>query len=688
MKKYMNRELSWLSFNERVLQEAEDETVPLLERLKFLGISSSNLDEFFSVRVGRMDRLIDSGHDPSSFLGGKPEKIRKETFKRIRALRGEYERTQRNVFEALRKEGIIIVDGNGLDEQQERWLKKYFQDKVRSRLVPIMLENVEDFPYLENLFVYLAIVLKKKNRPSKEEYALIELPADVLPRFTRLPARDNKPCIIVLDEIIRFGLSDAFSMFDYDDISAYSIKMTRDSQLDIERDLTTSFFGEVERSLKSRNDGEPVRFVYDRDIPKKLLSYIVKKNNLPEDMVISGGRYHNNRDFVSFPNLGSKYDRLRYRNPEPLEHPVLRNHKSIFDALDEQDVLLHYPYQSFQYVVEFLREAAVNRHVTSIRMTLYRVADDSEIVNALINAIRNGKKVTVFVEIQARFDEEANIEWTQRLAEEGANVIREIPGMKIHSKLILITRRKGGKRTRYACVGTGNFDESTAKIYTDHALLTSNPAVVDEVREVFRFLERSFKPFEYKNLLVSPFNMEQELHRMIDTEIKNARKGKDAFIHAKLNGISQKRIMKRLYKAGKAGVDVKMVIRGVCCLVPGVKEFSSNIEVLSIVDKYLEHSRIYIFCNNNNPLVFISSADWMPRNLEKRVEVATRILDEELKQELIDYMNIQLEDNVKARVINENQDNSERNIAGSKRVRAQVKIYEYLRKRLKTDTKH
>jgi polyphosphate kinase len=455
----------------------------------------------------------------------------------------------------------------------------------------------------------------------------------------------------------------------------------------MERDLSTSFFGEMERSLKKRNDGEPVRFVYDRDIPKKLLSYIVEKNKLPKKIMIHGGRYHNNRDLVSFPNPGSRYDGLRYRNPEPLEHPVLRNHRSILDALGEQDVLLHYPYQSFQYIVDLLREAAVDRHVTSIRVTLYRVADNSDIVNALINAIRNGKKVTVFVEIQARFDEEANIEWTEQLAEEGANVIREIPGIKIHSKLILITRRKGGKRTRYACVGTGNFDESTAKIYTDHALLTSNPAVVDEVREVFRFLERSFKPFEYKNLLVSPFNMEQKLHQMIDTEIKNARKGKDAFIHAKLNGLSQKKIMNRLYEAGKAGVDVKMVIRGVCCLVPGVKEFSSNIEVLSIIDKYLEHSRIYIFCNDNNPLVFISSADWMPRNLEKRVEVAVPILDEELKKELIDYMNIQLEDNVKARVINENQDNSERNSAGSKRVRAQVKIYKYLRKRLKTDNK-
>lgn len=674
----MNRELSWLSFNERVLQEAEDVTVPLMERLKFMGIFSSNLDEFYSVRVGTLKRLIDSKEKTDAFLGGTPKKVFSKVIDRTKFLRDEFDRTLVNLLEEMRDEGIIMVNEKEVDEQQREFLDRYFAEKVRPRLVPIMLENVEGFPYLHNLFIYLAVVLQKRSDPSDHKYALIEVPADVLPRFVRLPGNDDETHIIMLDDIIRYGLKDIFSTFDYEDISAYTIKVTRDSELDIETDVTTSFFEQMSRSLKNREQGDPVRFVYDREIPEDLLECIVKKNKLPEEILISGSRYHNARDMVSFPNPGAKYGRLRFENPEPLDHPALRGNPSVFEVMEERDILLHYPYQSFQHIIDLLREAAIDKDVTSIRMTLYRVANDSQIVNALINAIRNGKTVTVFVEIQARFDEEANIQWTERLAQEGAHVIHGIPGIKIHTKLILITRKKKGKSVRYACVGTGNFNESTAKIYTDHALLTVEPKIVGEVRNIFRFLKDNYKTFSYKHLLVSPFNMEKKLHRLINSEAKNAREGKEAYVYAKLNGLSQKKTIDRLYKAGNAGVDIKMVIRGVCCLLPGVEGLSRNIEVLSIVDKYLEHSRIYVFCNDGDPLVYISSADWMPRNLERRVEVAAPILDQALKQELVDYLNIQFEDNAKARVINEEQDNAERNSTGNKSVRAQVEIYEYL----------
>ena len=680
--RYMNRDLSWLSFNERVLQEAQDVTVPLLERLKFLGIFSSNLDEFYSVRVGTLKRHIDSGEGQEALLGGTPKKILKGVLDRTRSLRDEFERTLTDVFEEMRNEGIVMVDENGLSEQQERFLDRYFAEQVHPRLVPIMLENVECFPYLHNLLIYLAVVLKKTGDRSDRKYALIEVPADVLPRFVRMPGQDSQTHIIMLDDIIRYGLGDIFSVFDYDDISAYTIKMTRDSELDIETDITTSFFEQVARSLKNRGQGAPVRFVYDREIPRDLLDVIVKGNDLPGEILISGGRYHNARDMIAFPNPGSQYSRLNFRNPEPLEHPVLREYRSVLKAMEKRDILLHYPYQSFQYIVDLLREAAVDRNVTSIRVTLYRVANDSQIVNALINAIRNGKKVTAFVEIQARFDEEANIQWTERLAQEGAEVIMGIPGLKIHSKLILITRKEKSGNARYACIGTGNFNESTARIYTDHSLLTKDPMITGEVRNIFTFLKNNYRTFTYKNLLVSPFHMENRLMRLIKNEMKNAQEGKEAYVYAKLNGLSQKRVIDRLYKASQAGVRVKMVIRGTCCLLPGVNGLSENIEVLSIVDRYLEHSRIFIFCNGGDPLVYMGSADWMPRNLERRVEVAVPIRDRALRQELVDYFDMQLADNVKARVINEKQDNSERNSAGAKPVRAQVEIYRYLRGKL------
>lgn len=664
------------------MQEAEDPTVPLLNRLGFLGIYSSNLDEFYSVRVAKLKRRIALGKNPATFLGGTPEQIYKKVNAEAGDLGHEFDLSLQKLFEKLRKEGVVLVNETNLNERQEAFLGDYFKRKVRPRLVPIMLENVKGFPFLHNLAVYFAIVLSKESDPSDRKYALLEIPAEVLPRFVRIPGRDDEINVITLDDIIRCGLKNLFSMFDYDSFSAYSVKMTRDSELDMEADITTGHIERAMSSLQTREHGDPVRFVYDREMPEDLLAYIVEKNSLPSDVVIPGSRYHNSSDLMDFPNLGPKYGKLRYRNPEPLEHPILRRYSSILKAIREHDILLNYPYQSFQYTVDMLREAAVDKDVTSIRMTLYRVSDDSEIVNALLNAIRNGKKVTVFVEIRASFDEEANITWMDMLSNEGAKVIRELPVLKVHSKLILVTRKTKDGTERFCCVSTGNFSESTAGIYTDHSLFTSDSSVTREIRDVFRYLEGKKKKPDFEHLLVSPHYLESNLSKLIKNEIKNAGKGKDAYIWAKLNGLSCKSVIDSLYDAGQAGVEVKMVIRGVCCLLPGVKGLSDNIEVLSIVDKYLEHSRIYIFCNDNRPLVYISSADWMNRNLNKRVEVAAPIYDEGLKQELMDYFRIQLQDNVKARVINASQNNKQRNLGGKKNIRSQLEIYKYLKKKL------
>jgi len=656
-------------------------SVPLLERLKFLGIFSSNLDEFYSVRVGSLNRVIRSGEaPPETFFGGTPKKVLKKIIERTRFLRDVFEGTLVSIFDEMREEGIVMVDEKGLSEQESRYVERFFAEQVRPRLVPIMLENVDCFPFLHSLVIYLAVAMEKDAVPDSK-YALIEVPADVLSRFVRIPGHEKRTPVILLDDIIRFGLKDIFSTMDYDRISAYTIKMTRDSELDLETDLATSFFEQVSRSLKTRGQGSPVRFVYDEQIHKGLLKTLIKELDLPTDIMISGGRYHNARDMISFPSPGTQYARLRYRNPEPLEHPLLRQNSSVLKAMEGQDILLHYPYQSFQHVVDLLREAAIDKDVTSIRMTLYRVADDSQIVNALKNAIRNGKKVTAFVEIQARFDEEANIHWTEELAREGADVIVGIPTVKIHSKLLLITKRAKKDIRRYAYIGTGNFNEATAKVYTDHGLLTCDPAITNEVRNIFTFLKDHYKTFTYRHLLVSPFQMEKRLAKLIRNEIKNAQGGREAYIKVKINGLSHKKMIDRLYKAGQNGVRIEMIIRGICCLVPGVEGLSENIEVLSVVDKYLEHSRIFIFANGGDPLVYIGSADWMPRNLERRMEVATPILDESLKRELIDYFDIQSKDNVKARVINGLQDNSERNTDGRRELRSQVEIYRYLRKR-------
>lgn len=674
---YINREISWLSFNARVLQEAADPTVPLIERLKFLGIFSSNLDEFFRVRVGTLMRLQRAGVKAKATFGKSPKKILNEIHDVVVAQRATFDKVFSKLYQELEKENIFIINEKQLNKQHEEFVGNYFRQEVRPRLAPTMLDSLPEFPDLTNQVIYLAIHLSHKNDNKKVKYALIEVPVDVLPRFVVLPGVRTPKYIIMLDDIIRYSLKQIFYIFDFDTIAAYTIKLTRDAEIDIEDDITKSDFEKISKSIKQRQKGKPVRFVYDRKMPEDLLQFILERNNLKNfDNVIPGGRYHNAKDFMTFPHVG--LPRLEHEKRPVLQHPKIESFHSLFTAIHEHDILLHYPYQSFHYVTDLLREAAIDPQVVSIKMTLYRVAKNSNVVNALINAIQNGKKVAVLLELQARFDEEANIYWTERLEEAGAHLIDIMPGFKVHSKLCLITRQEGNKPVNYAIIGTGNFNEATAKIYCDHALFTADKRLTDEVAKVFAFLENKLKVHTYKHLVVSPFYMRKKFAKLIKNEIKNARAEKKAYIYAKMNSLVDRQMINRLYEAGQAGVKIRLIVRGICSLVPGVEGLSENIQVISIVDKYLEHSRIFIFCNGGDEKYFISSADWMVRNLDNRIEVAAPIYDSAIQKELKQFFKIQWHDTAKARILNSEQDNILRqNNAGSSH-RAQDQLFEFL----------
>jgi polyphosphate kinase len=675
---YINREISWLSFNARVLQEAADPRVPLLERVKFLGIFSNNLDEFFRVRVGTLQRMVHAGIKAKAAIGGSPKKILRAIHDVVIKHRKNFDEVFRNIMNELESHGILMINEHELNAQQKTYVEEYFNNEVRPRLVPIMLDELPEFPYLRNQVIYLAIHLFNKRNPDEKKYSLIEIPVDVLPRFVVLPSRGKKTYIIMLDDIIRSGLKSIFEMFEFDSHKAYTIKLTRDAEIDIDDDVTQSFFQKISESIKQRQTGEPVRFVYDRRMPKDLLKFILEKNDLTGfENVIGGGRYHNARDFIGFPKVGPRT--FRYKNEEAHWHPQITKHKSIFNAIKEKDILLQYPYQSFHHFIDFLREAAIDTKVTSIRVTLYRVARKSNVVNTLINAIKNGKKVTVVMELQARFDEEANIYWTQLLRDAGAHVIDGVPGLKVHAKLCLITRHEEGKKVRYASIGTGNFNESTATIYSDHSFFTVESKITREVKKVFDFFNNNYKVTTYKHLLVAPWYMRKKLIRLIRNESKNAAQGKPAYIHIKLNSLVDRDMISELYKASQEGVNIRIIARSICSLVPGVEGVSDNIEAISIVDKYLEHSRILIFCNDDNPLYYISSADWMIRNLDNRVEVAAPIYDPDIQKELRTFFDIQWADNTKARILDKEGSNKLRRTNERKKCRAQVDIYKVLK---------
>jgi polyphosphate kinase len=669
----VNREISWLSFNERVLQEAADPAVPLIERLKFIGIFSSNLEEFFRVRVATLQRMVDAGIASHKMVYGEPKKVLKEIHEIVVRQRERFEAVFAEARAALEKENIFIIDEKKLRAEHREFVQKYFEDVVRPALVPVILDSVPEFPYLRNGVIYLAIRLSGK-RGGPHRHALMEVPSD-LPRFLVLPAIGERRYVIMLDDVIRSGLRDVFSIFDFEAADAYTIKLTRDAEIEIDDDVTVSLVEKIAKSLKKRKEGPPVRFVYDRDIPEDLLELIMKRANLRRlDNVIPGGRYHNARDFVHFPNVDGPA--LEYDRQPPLHHPALEGKRSVMSVLRKQDVLLHAPYHSFHPIIDLLREAAIDPQVRSIKMTLYRVASDSRVVNALLNAVRNGKKVTALLELQARFDEEANIYWTRKLEDEGARLIGGVPGLKVHGKIALITRKEEGRQVEYGVVGTGNFNESTALVYADHFLLTTDRRITGDIARVFEFLETNYRAQSYRHLAVSPFDMRRAFRKLIRREMKNAKGGRPAYIDAKVNSLVDRELIDQLYDASQAGVKVRLIVRGTCSLVPGAAGLSENIEVTSIVDRYLEHSRIFFFCNGGNERCYLSSGDWMTRNLDYRLEVTTPVLDPVLRSELRYYFNLQLRDTTKARVIDQALSNEYRRGPGNHR--AQVEIYRWL----------
>nr|WP_321354577.1 polyphosphate kinase 1 [uncultured Draconibacterium sp.] len=677
--KFINREISWLSFNERVLQEAQDPETPLFERIRFIGIFSNNLDEFFRVRVAAVRRMVALGRDEENLLGAMtPDELHNQIQEIVIEQQNKVQEIYANILEELEENNISIIDEKDLTAKQGKFVRNYFYEKVLPNLVPIMLSKKNKFPYLRDRSVYLAVKLWKKEDPEDLAYSLIRIPGRSVPRFLVLPEEDGKQYVLYLDDIIRFCMADIFFYFDYDMYGAYTIKITRDAELDLDDDISKSFVEKMSHSLKKRKKGKPVRLIYDRDMPKDLLKFLLKKMKLAEGSdAIPGGRYHNHKDFMNFPDIGKK--KHYYTKLPPFRHKDLPPFTSIMKMMREKDIMLHYPYQTFNHFIDFLREAAIDPQVKEIGLTIYRVASASKVVNALLNAVRNGKKVTVIIELQARFDEEANIFWSNKLQEEGATVINGIPGMKVHSKLAWVYREEDDMMRNYAYIGTGNFHEGTARVYADDGLLTTDPRLANEVEKLFDFFKQNFLRHDYKHLVVSPFTMRQTWEDNIENEISLAKQGKPAWMTLKMNSLIDPKMMKKVYKAAQAGVKVKLIVRGIFGLQVGLNGFSENITAISIVDKYLEHSRIFLFGAGGEEKMYISSADWMPRNLNRRIEVACPIYDKNIKTELKKMLEIQLQDNSKARILDPELSNKYTKKNTTKKYRAQEDYYNYIK---------
>ncbi len=684
--KFINREISWLSFNSRVLQEADDPTVPLMERIKFLAIFSSNLDEFFRVRVATLKRLMRLGRKSRLFIEDDPVRTLNQVQTIVAQQQLKFEKIYQQIIQELQARNIFIINEMQLTSEQKDFLTLYFRRYVRPSIVPFMASQFRKFPPLNEGSLYLAVRLQKQGDTKKPEYAIVEVPTKELSRFVVLPAKNGKQYIMVLEDVIRSGLSEIFSMFHMQVTEAFPIKITKDAELEIEDNVTKSFVETISKSVKGRVRGEPVRLTYDHHISQEFLHFLTKRLSLsPHDTLLPERRYLNFKDFMKFPTLGMSH--LQYQPLEPLQHKMVVEGKSLLKVIQQKDLLLHYPYQSFHYLIYLLREAAIDPNVTSIRMTLYRVAEKSKIVNALRAAVHNGKKVTVLFEFRARFDEEANIYWANQLIEDGARVIYGMPELKVHAKLCLISRKEHGKTMRYAAIGTGNFNEDTAKLYADHTLLTADKRITNEVRALFDFLKTNYKLKTYQHLIVSPFFMRTRWKSLIQQEIQHARAGKEAYILVKLNSLMDRDMVEHLYKASQAGVKIRLIVRGICSLRAGIPELSENIEAISIIDKFLEHSRIFIFCNGGKEKYYIGSADWMTRNLDNRVEVACPIFDQDVQRQLRAYFELQWQDTVKARILDGSLHNYYRQAPDQPPVRSQQAIYEFLQQEHAPETK-
>ncbi|MGB5941500.1 MAG: polyphosphate kinase 1 [Leeuwenhoekiella sp.] len=673
--RYVNREVSWLQFNARVLQEAADVSVPLIERLRFVGIFSNNLDEFFKVRYATVKRIVEAGKKGRKALGvyAADELLEKITNIVIEQQAESMEIID-EIHERLQEEDLYLVNENEVtNPEQIAFIKQFFTEKVSPALVTIVLREDLELPRIQDLEAYLTITM---TMPDEKDplYALVEIPSS-LDRFVVLPGIDGKNYIMFLDDLIRYNLDVVFSIFEYESISAHMIKITRDAELDIESDLGKSFIEKLTKSVKGREDAEPVRFVHDKEIHQHTLEFLLHKLGIENtDSIIPGGRYHNRKDYMDFPSLG--LTDLLYTKQKPLPIQGIGLNDSMFAKVAQKDFLQYTPYHTFAYVIKFLREAALDPKVESIKITIYRLAKISHIASALINAAKNGKAVTVQIELRARFDEESNMKYANMMQDEGVKLIFGVPGLKVHSKVCVIDRIEDGTIKRYGFISTGNFNGVTARIYTDYTLFTANKQILRDLDKLFNFFDTNYIVNKYKHLIISPHYSRNRFYKMIDSEIKKARQGGTGNIRVKINSMSNYAIIDKLYEASQAGVKIEMIVRGICCLVPGVPGLSENIEVISIVDKFLEHPRLFIFGEKGKEQVYISSSDWMTRNLDNRVEVTCPIYDKDIREEIIDTFEICWSDNVKARQITKNQENGYRKTSGVP-VRSQLATYSY-----------
>jgi polyphosphate kinase len=670
----INRDVSWMYFNRRLLDEAANNEIPLLERLNFLGIYSNNLDEFFQVRVATLMRLLEFEENERAY-----DSDNKKTVNKILKLNEEYSEFFEQVFlelmQELEQEHIFIVDENHLNEEQIKFLNNFYYEKLMNTLYPILVTNKPEDLDLNDKSIYLAVKAGMIDSAVKtrKEYAIVEIPSSEFGRFIVLPKEGEKTCIIFLDDVIRFCLPKIFAPLNCETFQAYNIKFTRDAEMDIDNSSSASVLDKVSSGIKSRKSGLPVRFVYDREIPSDMLRFFQKILKIDKnDARIAGAKYHNLKDFMQFPKLPD-YKHLKYPAQPPVAISTFDNSKSLLHLIRENDQYLHFPYHNFDNFIRLLRESAINPEVKAIKVCIYRAAKDSKVIKALVCAAMNGKKVTANVELLARFDESSNIKWAKKMQEAGIKVIFGLEGLKVHSKLVHITARNGN----VACIGTGNFHEGTAHVYTDVTLLTARKTIVEEVENVFDFLEHPYRIPEFKHLMVSPINLRKRIIGLINTEILNAKKGLPAYIHCKLNHIVDEKIIHKLYDASNAGVEVKLMVRGCCSIMTGKRNYSTNISITGIIDRYLEHSRVLIFGNGGDPKYYIGSADWMMRNLDTRVEVYTPIYDKDIQNELRLTLDYGLRDNVKGRIVDGSGKNLIQGEEGVEPFCSQVALYQH-----------
>ncbi len=678
---YYPRELSWLSFNQRVLQEAKDTSNPIIERIRFLGIFSNNLDEFYRVRVADVKRQIYIHLNEGETEKAEQTKLLMEQIQhKVASLTKDFDRTHVEIFKGLARYNIFLLGEEDLNEYHKNWSEDYFRHNILCHIAPVLLnKKVKLLSRLNDSATYLYVKILRNEK--SDAYAVVEVPTQYLSRFVVIPPEKSrkKKYIILLDDIIRLNLQSIFKGFiNFDNLEAYSFKMTRDSEYSLNDEIDESYMDKMSDSMKQRLIAEPVRVVYDSRMPPDMLKDLKKRLKISSyDSLNASRSYRNFKDFIGFPNIGRAY----LENPElpAISSKDFTDYDTVFDAITAKDILLYYPYHKFLYVTEFIRQAAFDLHVKHIRLNIYRVASHSRIINSLIDAVDNGKKVTVVIELRARFDEENNIEWAKKLTDAGVKVVFGMPALKIHSKLCVITREEKGELINYAHFGTGNFNEKTAQIYTDFSLFTRNQELAKEAADVFSFIKQPYRKLKFQHLQVSPINSRTKIQLLIRQEIQNIKEGLPAGITLKINNLDDKSLITDLYKASQAGVKIHAIIRGMCSLVPGIKGLSDNISIISVVDRYLEHPRVMVFESAGEQKMFISSADWMTRNMDYRIEVGCPVYDPDLKQQILDILDIQFKDTLKARIIDKDQTNAYVKRGNRKKLRSQVEIYKYLK---------